>query len=112
VAAASVLLLNLPFGFWRAGTRRFSLPWLLAVHTPVPFVIALRLFSGLGWRLHTFPVMVGAFLTGQFLGGKLRGRWAGGRGTTGRGPGGQSGASGSARGAGGVAAEENREEED
>jgi hypothetical protein len=47
----------------------------LAVHTPVPFVIALRFLSGLGWHLHTFPVMVGAFFTGQFLGGKLRGWW-------------------------------------
>ena len=73
-AAALVLLLNLPFGFWRAGTRRFSFPWVLAVHTPVPFVIALRFLSGMGWQLSTFPVMVGAFFTGQFLGGRLR-RW-------------------------------------
>ena len=71
--AAEVLFLNLPFGFWRAGVRKFSLPWILAVHAPVPFVIALRYLSGLGWRIETFPVMVGAFFAGQFLGGKLRG---------------------------------------
>ncbi len=73
--ATAVLLLNLPFGFWRAGVRKFSLPWVLAVHTPVPFVIALRILSGLGWQLITFPVMVGAFFTGQILGGRLRGWW-------------------------------------
>ena len=73
--AAEVLLLNLPFGFWRAAVRKFSLPWILAVHAPVPFVIALRYYSGLGWRIETFPVMVGAFFAGQFLGGKLRGWW-------------------------------------
>jgi hypothetical protein len=33
----------------------------------------LRYASGLGWRLITFPVLVGAFFTGQFLEGKLRG---------------------------------------
>ena len=73
-AAALVLLLNLPFGFWRATVRRFSLGWILAVHSPVPLVVALRLAMGLGWRLATFPVLVGAFFTGQFVGGRIY-RW-------------------------------------
>ena len=72
IVAAAVVLLNVPFGFWRAGTRRFTLPWILAVHVPVPFVVALRLGSGLGWKLYTFPVMIGAYFTGQFLGGRVR----------------------------------------
>ncbi len=72
IVAAAVVLLNVPFGFWRAGTRRFTLPWILAVHVPVPFVVALRLSSGLGWKLYTFPVMIGAYFTGQFLGGRVR----------------------------------------
>ncbi len=72
--AAAVVLLNLPFGYWRAGTQRLTLPWILAVHVPVPFVIALRIAGGLGWRLATFPVLIGAFFTGQFIGGRLR-RW-------------------------------------
>lgn len=72
IVALLVVLLNLPFGFWRAGTRRFSWPWILAVHAPVPLVIGLRLASGLGWKAVTFPVMIGAFFTGQFLGGRLR----------------------------------------
>ncbi len=70
--AAAVLVLNLPFGFWRASVARFSRPWFLAVHIPVPFVIALRILSGLGWRLSTFPVMVGAFFAGQLAGGAVR----------------------------------------
>jgi hypothetical protein len=72
IAAASVLALNLPFGFWRAGVRRFTPSWILAVHAPVPLVVGVRLVSGLGWHLATFPVLVGAFFTGQFVGGKLR----------------------------------------
>ena len=35
----------------------------------MPFVIALRLLSGLGFQLATFPVMVGAFFAGQLAGG-------------------------------------------
>jgi hypothetical protein len=72
VVAAIVLAMNLPFGFWRAGVRKFTLPWILAVHAPVPLVIGLRFAAGLGWRLSTFPVLIGAFFTGQFLGGKAR----------------------------------------
>jgi hypothetical protein len=71
VIAAVVLLLNLPFGYWRAGAKRFSLQWFLAVHVPVPLVIGLRLVSGIGWQLATFPVVIGAFFGGQFLGGFL-----------------------------------------
>ena len=70
--AAAVLVLNLPFGFWRASVTRFSRQWFLAVHIPVPFVIALRLLSGLGFQLATFPVMVGAFFAGQLAGGAVR----------------------------------------
>jgi hypothetical protein len=75
VALAS-LLLNLPFGFWRAGVRRFSLHWFVAVHAPIPFVVILRILSGLGWQLDTIPVLVGAYLGGQFLGGKVRQWWS------------------------------------
>ena len=70
--ALLVFLLNLPFGYWRASTKRFSRQWMLAVHLPVPLVIALRIFSGLGFQLISFPVLVGAFFLGQFVGGRLR----------------------------------------
>ncbi len=69
--ASLVFLLNLPFGYWRSRTRRFSWPWILSIHLPVPVVIALRLASGLGFRLVTFPVMLAAYFLGQFCGGRL-----------------------------------------
>lgn len=71
IVMAGVLVLNIPFGFWRAGVRKFSLPWILAVHLPIPFVIALRLLSGLGWSLASFPFVIAAYLTGQYLGAAL-----------------------------------------
>ncbi len=76
--ALAVLVVNLPFGFWRVGVRRLSLPWFLAVHAPVPLVIGLRVLLGLGWHLSSVPVLASAFLAGQFLGGKLRHWWGGG----------------------------------
>jgi hypothetical protein len=70
-----VLLLNLPFGYWRAHVRKFSLPWYLAVHLPVPLVISLRLASGIGWHKISFPFLIGAYFGGQLLGGRIhRGR--------------------------------------
>ena len=64
----AVFLLNIPFGYWRENTPKFSLAWVLAIHLPVPFVIALRFFSGLGWEIHTYPFLVAAFFTGQYAG--------------------------------------------
>lgn len=75
-AALAVLCLNVPFGFWRAGVKKFSLPWFLAVHLPVPLVVGIRLLGGIGWHLNTFLVLVSAFFSGQFLGSRLRFWWA------------------------------------
>lgn len=71
LVALAVFLINLPFGYWRARVPTRSRQWFLAIHLPVPLVIALRIFSGLGWQLVTFPVLVGAFFLGQLVGGKL-----------------------------------------
>jgi hypothetical protein len=68
----AVFCINLPFGYLRAGTRRFSWLWFVAVHAPVPLIVALRFLSGLGWRPVTVPIFAGAFFAGQFLGGRLR----------------------------------------
>jgi hypothetical protein len=74
--AAAVLVLNLPFGYWRQGVRKFSFAWFLAVHAPVPIVAVLRAASGLGFQWSTLPVMLAAYFLGQFLGGWLRARRA------------------------------------
>lgn len=71
LVALMVFVLNIPFGYWRANVKRFSLQWVFAVHVPVPFVIGLRLISGLGFEFVTYPVLVGAFLSGQYIGGMI-----------------------------------------
>ena len=67
-----VLVVNVPFGFWRAGTRKLSAAWFAAVHLPIPLVAAMRLVSGLGWQWKTFPFFLLAYCAGQFIGGRLR----------------------------------------
>jgi len=73
VVALGVFVVNVPFGFWRAGVRKLSARWFVAVHAPVPLVVAMRSAAGLGFKLATFPILVGAYFAGQFTGGKLRG---------------------------------------
>jgi hypothetical protein len=70
-----VLIINIPFGYWRANVRRFSLQWFLAVHIPVLFVIALRLGSHLGFAWHTYVVLVLAFFLGQQAGSLINKRF-------------------------------------
>ena len=70
--ALLVFVIDLPFGYWRASVRRLSPQWFLAFLTPVPIVIALRIYSGFGFKLISFPVITGAFFLGQFVGGRLR----------------------------------------
>jgi hypothetical protein len=74
IVSALVLLINLPFGYWRRHSKRFSLHWFLAVHLPVPLVITLRILGGVSWQIMPCAVLVGAFFAGQFLGGRLHDR--------------------------------------
>jgi hypothetical protein len=66
-----VLALNVPFGYWRANVKRFSLQWYLAIHVPVVFVVTLRIVSHLGFAWYTYVFMFTAFFLGQKFGGLL-----------------------------------------
>ncbi len=66
----STYLLNLPFGYWRRNTRKFSKDWALAIHAPVPVVFLMRVLAGV--PLSHIPLFVIAFFLGQFSGGRIR----------------------------------------
>lgn len=72
--AAVVLLLNLPFGYWRANVGKMSAQWFFAIHVPVGLMIVMRVVSGIGWQWATLPLFVLAFFAGQLLGTSLH-RW-------------------------------------
>lgn len=66
------IVINLPFGWWRQGLRKFSLPWWLAIHLPIPLVIALRIMLHIPYA--TVPLVIAAAIGGQWLGGRFRRR--------------------------------------
>jgi hypothetical protein len=70
-----VYLLNIPFGFWRAGARRFSRRWYLAIHIPVPVIIVLRICFDLGWSWQSYGILVTAFFLGQITGKAMKAVW-------------------------------------
>ena len=69
-----VFILNIPFGYWRANVKRFSAQWFLAIHIPVPFIVALRLISGIGFGWHTYVILVGGYFLGQQCGSVVK-KW-------------------------------------
>jgi hypothetical protein len=66
-----VFIINIPFGYWRANVRKFSLQFLLAIHLPVILIILFRIFSVSGFEVTTFFFTVPAFFLGQFAGSKI-----------------------------------------
>lgn len=68
LAAGAVLILNLPFGWWRERSRRLSPAWFAAIHLPILLGVGVRLLEGIDFRLATLPVFVVAFLAGQYAG--------------------------------------------
>ena len=71
LVAFAVLLLNIPFGYWRSKVRKYSPQWFLSIHIPIPFVILLRIYSDIGFAFYTYPILVGAFFLGQLIGAKI-----------------------------------------
>ncbi len=65
-----VFLINMPFGYWRNKTDRFSRQWMMAIHLPVPIVFLLRIMSGFSWMI--IPLLMLSFAIGQFVGGNIR----------------------------------------
>jgi hypothetical protein len=72
--AIIIYILNIPFGYWRENVKKFSMQWVLAIHVPIPIIVILRIFSGIGFKFITYPVLVGAFFLGQYTGARLY-RW-------------------------------------
>jgi hypothetical protein len=79
LVVAFTFALNVPFGWWRAGLRKFSPAWFVAIHAPVPVIVGLRFALGLPFRWETLPLFVAAYFGGQFVGARLRARRDAGR---------------------------------
>jgi len=69
---AFVFFITLPFGFYRAHTKKLSLRWFLAIHVPVPLVFLARWETHLSWKFIPFTCLT--FAVAQLLGSRA-GRW-------------------------------------
>jgi hypothetical protein len=67
--AIMTVVINLPFGYFRRKTKKFSLKWFLCIHLPIPLIFLARVTSHLSYKF--IPVFVAAAVTGQILGGKI-----------------------------------------
>lgn len=64
------LLINLPFGYMRGRSRKYSIKWILYIHLPVPFVFLARVMAQI--ELKYVPFFLVAAVMGQFIGGKVK----------------------------------------
>lgn len=69
LVACAALVLNLPFGYLRMNTKKFSVMWFIYIHLPIPFIFVLRNMAGLGYVF--IPLMVAGAVAGQLIGGRL-----------------------------------------
>lgn len=63
---------NLPLGFLREASQKFSLRWFVLIHLSIPFIILLRSLLGFGWQL--IPFTLACAVGGQLVGGQIRRR--------------------------------------
>ncbi len=68
------LLANIPLGYLREDTERYSLRWFIYIHLSIPFIVALRQTLGFGWEV--IPFSVACAVAGQVVGGRCRRRSA------------------------------------
>ncbi|MBI9068091.1 MAG: hypothetical protein JEZ09_12415 [Salinivirgaceae bacterium] len=66
--ASIVYFVNIPFGFWRKSTRKFSFAWFASIHIPVFISIGLRYISGIETRFINILIFVTVFFAGQISG--------------------------------------------
>ena len=63
---------NIPLGYLREGTRKYSVRWFVFIHLSIPFIIALRVTNGISWQV--IPFTLGLAVAGQLVGGRARRR--------------------------------------
>ncbi len=67
-----IILFNIPFGYLRQGTKKFSFYWFLYIHLPVPFIVLIRSAFDVELSFETAPLLFGSYFLGQFLGKKIK----------------------------------------
>lgn len=66
------LAVNIPLGYLRQGTDKFSFAWYFYIHISIPLIIYLRIKAGFSWKF--IPLTLAGAVVGQIIGGRLRRR--------------------------------------
>jgi hypothetical protein len=66
-----VVLINIPFGYWRESVRKYSLQWFTAIHLPVILIITIRLSAGLELNIYLVLLTVVFLFSGQLIGQRI-----------------------------------------
>lgn len=66
------VLVNLPLGYLRESSPKYSLRWFVLIHLSIPFIIAFRLVEGISWQ--AIPFTIACAVAGQLMGGYLKRR--------------------------------------
>lgn len=61
------LVISIPCGYIRQNYPKYSFMWFLLIHLPIPFIVLLRLKTGLSW--HYIPLTLAGSIAGQIIGG-------------------------------------------
>jgi hypothetical protein len=72
ITCIGTLFFNVPFGYYRATTKKFSLMWFLTIHLPVPFVVWFRSLNGISLTWTLAPFLFGSYFLGQYIGKKIQ----------------------------------------
>jgi hypothetical protein len=64
-------IINIPFGYWRANVRKYSVQFLMAIHIPVALIILFRFAAGTGFEIVTLLYTVPSFIIGQYAGSRI-----------------------------------------
>ncbi len=65
----AAFVLNLPFGYFRVNTKKFSVQWFLYIHLPIPFIFVLRRLAG--YSIKIVPLLIIGAVAGQLIGGRF-----------------------------------------
>ncbi|GAB4304081.1 MAG: hypothetical protein Fur0034_20700 [Desulfuromonadia bacterium] len=69
VIIVTACLVNIPLGYLREGTPRFSFAWYFYIHISIPLLIYLRIKCGFSWNV--IPLTIAGAVAGQIIGGKV-----------------------------------------
>lgn len=63
------LFSNIPLGYLRMGSPRYSVRWFVYIHLSVPFIVGLRIANEISWQMIPFSILLA--VAGQMIGSRI-----------------------------------------